>query len=66
MKGKGKDDQEEQAIQASERSSKQIALDRCRSRDRQVQRVMLDEATIYDRMIHDEIDDWGKTNNSTK
>src|SRR5271155_2953019 len=43
-----------------------MALNRRRSRDRQVQRVMLDEATTYDRMIHDEIDDWDETNNSTK
>ena len=26
----------------------------------------LDEATIHDRMIHDDIYDWGKTNNSTE
>ena len=43
-----------------------MALNQRRSRDRQVQRVMLDEATTYDRMIHDEIDDWDETNNSTK
>jgi hypothetical protein len=37
-----------------------MALNQRRSRDRQVQRVILDEAAIYDRMIHDEIDDWAK------